>query len=104
MRQWPSTKNDLDFECVIGRSPSFMIVIPYLPELESYDIRQIFSSTGGLSGLPDNVKSQMFFLRVWCLYELFYAATEKKIIIVKAGCHAPVKRFEFRSERNHLLS
>ena len=91
VRQWCSTANDLDFEIVIRNSLSFMIVIPYLPAVENYSLHELFSSTGGLLGLSEEDLSQIFFLRVWCLYELFYAAIEGKNIIVKAGCHVPPK-------------
>ena len=80
VRQWPSAKNDLNFEIVIVQCPSLLIVCPSLPE-----VKQLVVDTSQLS---IHLKAQIPFLRVWCLYEIFYAAKNNKVIDVKGGFYS----------------
>ena len=66
VRQWPTTKNDLNFEVVIAACPLFVAVCPSLPE--------VVHSDTAIIALPANVMAKIPFFRVWCLYETFYAA------------------------------
>ena len=76
VRQWPSTKHDLNFEVVIKQCPSFMVVCPFLQEVSEMSYEDIF---------PAAVKAKVPFFRIWCLYELYYAAIEGKPIVMKGG-------------------
>ena len=80
VRQWPTTKPDLKFEEVIERVSTLMIVCPNLKEIE-----KIWQFRYDLSRLPDSVRGKIPFLRVWCLYELVYAAKSRKKIVMKGG-------------------
>ena len=66
VRQWPTTKNDLNFEVVIAACPLCVAVCPSLPE--------VVHSDTAIIALPANVMAKIPFFRVWCLYETFYAA------------------------------
>ena len=80
VRQWPTTKPDLNFEVVIENVSTLMIVCPYLEE-----IRTIWECRYDMSKLPASVRVKIVFLRVWCLYELVYAANFNKVIVMKGG-------------------
>jgi len=79
VRQWPSSKHDLNFEKVIKQCPSFMLVYSPLEKSDmSYeDIRN--------RRIPAAAMDQLPFFRIWCLYELNYAAIEGKSIAIKGG-------------------
>ena len=79
VRQWPTTKNDLNFEVVIAACPLFVAVCPSLPE--------VVHSDTAITALPATVMAKIPFFRVWCLYETFYAAHFNKQIVVRGGCH-----------------
>lgn len=79
VRQWPTTKNDLNFEVVIAHCPLFISVCPSLSEVVHSDME--------VTTLPDKTKAKIPFFRVWCLYETFYAAHFDKQIIVRGGSH-----------------
>ena len=80
VRQWPSSKSDLHFERVFAQCPSFMMVCPSLPEvtqMSEVDIRNRRFSA--------EVKMRVPFFRIWCLFELHYAAIISKPIVIKGG-------------------
>ena len=80
VRQWPSSKSDLHFERVIAQCPSFMMVCPSSPEvtqMSEVDIRN--------RRFPAAVKKRVPFFRIWCLFELHYAAIMGKPIVIKGG-------------------
>jgi hypothetical protein len=80
VRQWPSTKHDLNFEVVIKQCPSFMVVCPSLEEVKQMSIiDKIYRR------FPAAVKAKVPFFRIWCLYELYYAAMEGKPMVMKGG-------------------
>ena len=80
VRQWPSSKNDLHFEKVIAQCPSFMVVCPSLHEVREMSYEDMMSRR-----YPAAAKARVPFFRIWCLYELFYAAVEGKSIVIKVG-------------------
>ena len=67
VRQWPSTKSDLSFDQVIPQCSALLL---YCPCIEGVDV----------SPSPENP-----FFRVWCLFELFHAATAGVAIVIKCG-------------------
>jgi hypothetical protein len=81
VRQWPSSKHDLHFEKVIALCPSFMVVCPSLEEVREMTYEDMMSRR-----FPAAAKAKVPFFRIWCLYELFYAALEGKPIVMKGGC------------------
>ena len=90
VRQWPSTKNDLNFQVVIERCASLLIVCPSIPE-----VRQLLVD---MSNLSAQLKTRIPFLRVWCLYEIFYAAKNNINIDVKGGS------FSFKDNGKHFFA
>ena len=86
--QWPSTKNEYEFELVIRKCPSFLIVCPKLSELElgRMNVSNLKS--------PDAIaiRAKIPFFRGWCIYELYYAFdTVQVTVVVKCGSHIPEK-------------
>ena len=78
VRQWPTTKPDLDFEVVIRQCSSFLVFCPTIPEVEKMQMER--------QEVPVEVRPQIPFFRVWCLYEVYYAAiTVGTAIVMKAG-------------------
>lgn len=80
VRQWPNTKSDLNFQIVIVQCQSLLIICPSLPEVKQLVV--------DMSKLSTQVKALIPFLRVWCLYKIFYAASNKKVIDVKGGFYS----------------
>ena len=80
VRQWPTTKPDLNFEEVIKRVRALLIVCPYLKEVED-----VWGFGNDLSDLPVLVRAKIPFLRLWCLYELVYASLFGIVIVMKGG-------------------
>eukprot|EP01036_Dinobryon_divergens_P030422 gene30422-39665_t len=80
VRQWPSSKSDLHFEVVIRQCSAFMVVCPSLEEVKKMTIEDVFSRQ-----FPASAKTRVPFFRIWCLYEIFYAAIEGKPIVMKGG-------------------
>jgi len=81
LRQWPSSKNDLHFESVIKQCSSFMVVCPSIVEVRNMNLENVRRRR-----FPEKVnKARMPFLRIWCLYEIFYAAQFGKPIAMKGG-------------------
>jgi len=80
VRQWPSSKSDLHFEVVIRQCSAFMVVCPSLEEVKKM-------SYGDLLGrrFPATAKARVPFFRIWCLYEIYYAAIAGKPIVMKGG-------------------
>eukprot|EP01036_Dinobryon_divergens_P023474 gene23474-31825_t len=70
--QWPSAKSDLNFDQVIRRCPTFLSVCPSVEAVGKR--KNIF----GNNELPDEDKIMIPYFRVWCLFEIFHAATFKK--------------------------
>eukprot|EP01036_Dinobryon_divergens_P025955 gene25955-34555_t len=82
VRQWPSSKSDLHFEVVIRQCPAFMVVCPSIDEVREMSGEDIFSRR-----FPAAAKARVPFFRIWCLYEIFYAAIEGKPIVMKGGSY-----------------
>ena len=75
VRQWPTTKPDLDFEVVSRQCSSFLVFCLTIPAVEKMHHE-----------VPVEVRPYIPFFRVWCLCEVFYAAiTEGIAIVMKAG-------------------
>ena len=78
VRQWPCSKSDLDFERVIRRCNSLLVVIPFCREILGRECQQL--------GLSPMTRQQIPFFRTWCLYELYFAATTHGVaIVIKLG-------------------
>lgn len=76
VRQWPCSKSDLDFETVIRQCNSLLVVIPFCRELLRLECHQLTQMT----------RQQIPFFRIWCLYELYFAAiTHGVAIVIKLG-------------------
>ena len=82
VRQWPSSKHDLHFEMVIRQCSSFMVVCPSLTEVIAMGYEDMMSRQFSAAA-----KAKVPFFRIWCLYELYYAAMECKPIIMKGGSY-----------------
>jgi len=80
VRQWPSSKSDLHFEVVIEQCPSFMVICPFLEEVRKMNWEDVISRR-----FPAAAKAQVAYFRIWCLYEIFYAAKFNKPIGMKCG-------------------
>jgi len=80
VRQWPSSKSDLHFEKVIEQCTSFMVICPSVKEVRKMKYSNVFSRQ-----FPVEAKVQVPFFRIWCLYEIFYAAIYNKPIVMKCG-------------------
>lgn len=74
----PTTKHDLYFEVVIEQCPMGYSL---------GSVSEIVHSDIDIISLPGSIKAKLLFFRVWCLYEIFYAAYHGKQIIVMGGCH-----------------
>lgn len=101
VRQWASVKHDLQFEKVIERCPSFLIICSSLQEVHD-------GGRWDLSSLRPEVQAKIPFFRVWCLYEVFYAAHFHKTIVLKGGSfhlrHDGEKVFLTNSDMLYQLS
>lgn len=86
MLQWPSHKPDLDFSAVVRQCKSFLIVCSSLDEVSDLSYTERF--TQNVSNLPMSVRSQIAFLRVWCLVEVHAAVLSGVAIVMKGGCFA----------------
>ena len=78
-RQWPCSKTDFFIEYAIQRCPSFLVFCPDPAEL---------SSCSDVSALPAHVKAQVPIFRLWCLYQIYFAAMSNGVnIVLKCGHH-----------------
>ena len=83
-RQWPCSKTDFFIEYAIQRCPSFLVFCPDPPEL----LDSSSSSDDTTSVLPAAVKVQVPFFRLWCLYQIYFAAMSNGVsIVLKCGHH-----------------
>eukprot|EP01035_Chromulina_nebulosa_P025430 gene25430-biopygen16455 len=80
VRQWPSSKSDLHFEVVIRQCSAFMVVCPSIQEVTHMSDADIYGRR-----FPPIAKARVPFFRIWCLYEIYYAAIEGKPIVMKGG-------------------
>ena len=80
VRQWPSSKSDFHFEVVIRLCCSLMVVCPSIEEVKRMSEAEAMSRQ-----FPATAKARVPFFRVWCLFEIFYAAIEGKPIVMKGG-------------------
>ena len=71
--QWPSAKSDLHyFDKVIRQCPTFLSVCPSVGAVGSQ------RKLSGVDELSKKDKKMIPYFRVWCLFEIFHAATLKK--------------------------
>jgi len=106
VRQWPSSKNDLHFEVVIEQCPSFMVISPSLEEVRNMNESDMLSRR-----FPAAAKAQVPFFRIWCLYEIYYAAKFDKPIGMKGGscqleegCEGQQPIMSFESDEDMLYN
>ena len=86
--QWPTTKNEFDFELVIRKCPYFMVVCSATTsDLKGLNDTELFSATTVLS---ESTREKIPFFRGWCIYELFYAFDCRDVtVIIKCGSNIP---------------
>jgi len=65
---------------VIEQCPSFMVICPSLEEVRRMGYLDVLSRR-----FPAAAKAQVPFFRIWCLYEIYYAAKFDKPIGMKGG-------------------
>ena len=70
--QWPSLKSDLNFDEVIKRCPTFLSVCPSVAAVGKR------KKISGVYELTKEDKKMIPFFRVWCLFEIYHAATVQK--------------------------
>eukprot|EP01036_Dinobryon_divergens_P032816 gene32816-42482_t len=78
-RQWPCSKTDFFIEYAIQHCPSFLVFCPDPAELVN---------CSDVSALPAAVKAKVPFFRLWCLYQIYFAAICSGVsIVVRCGRH-----------------
>eukprot|EP00597_Dinobryon_sp_UTEXLB2267_P000300 CAMPEP_0170072478 /NCGR_PEP_ID=MMETSP0019_2-20121128/10112_1 /TAXON_ID=98059 /ORGANISM="Dinobryon sp., Strain UTEXLB2267" /LENGTH=467 /DNA_ID=CAMNT_0010281481 /DNA_START=31 /DNA_END=1434 /DNA_ORIENTATION=- len=104
VRQWPSSKNDLHFEVVIEQCPSFMVISPSPWEVRNMEFNDVQNRR-----FPTAAKAQMPFFRIWCLYEIYYAAKfDKPVAMICGSCElwresGQQQNISFKSEEGLLI-
>ena len=78
---------DLNYELVIKACPSFLLICPYLREIDKIHTH-IFNRKS--VHVPIELQSQMPFYRLWSIFELFHAISLGVQIVIKAGHHIPL--------------
>ena len=101
VRQWPSSRPDLDFASTIAYCSSFMVVCSSLKEVEDMDVSQVLS--GRIEGLPGAVRKKICFMRVWCLVEAQQACKMGMPYIMKCGSYALDANGDVHFEHNDKM-
>ena len=63
-------------------------MIPYIDAVEKYSAVQLVSFDNILTNLSREELCLLFFLRIWCCYEVYYAVIAGVNLVVKCGRHA----------------
>ena len=85
--QWPDVNvvAELNFELVIQACPSFLLVCPYIKEVDKIQNAQLFYRNS--AHIPTELQSQIPLYRLWCIFELLHAITLGAKVVIKAGHH-----------------
>jgi len=106
--QWPDMHvADLNFEQVIQACPSFLLICPYINEVEKILNTQLFYRNSPY--VPIELQSQIPLYSLWCIFELLHAVTQGAKVVIKAGHHISkdngknFKSYHFESKTTMFL-